>query len=108
MRNGEIDFINYNRQLSPLFQIYDYFESILKRNESLNINNKVYNSYVEKYQKHISHSHAFKVMCIDNRFTKPVVVHQVKGAAYRFISVILKEHKYCRKITKKTLTKHLS
>ena len=48
-------------------------------------------------QDHIPYSFAYKVVCIDDRFTKPIVVYIGENAAYEFIKAILKEHKYCRK-----------
>ena len=41
---------------------------------------------------------SYKVVCIDDRFTRPIVVYRGKNAAYEFIKTILKEYKYCTKI----------
>ena len=49
------------------------------------------------YQDHIPCSFANKVVCIDDRFTKPTVVYRGKKTAYEFIKTILQEHKYCKK-----------
>ena len=46
-------------------------------------------SYKKKYQDHISCSFAYKVICIDDRFTKPTVVYRGENAAYEFIKAIL-------------------
>ena len=46
-------------------------------------------SYTKKYQDHISCSFAYKVVCIDDRFTKPTVVYRGENAAYEFIKAIL-------------------
>ena len=48
-------------------------------------------------------SFAYKVVCIYNRFSEPIVVYRGQNAAYQFIKAILKEHRYCKKVTKKTL-----
>ena len=61
----------------------------------------------KKYQDHIPCSFAYKVVCIDDRFTKPVVVYRGENAAYEFIKTILKEYKYCRKIMDKYFDKNL-
>ena len=51
-------------------------------------------------------SFAYKVVCIYNRFSEPIVVYRGQNAAYEFIEAILKEHRYCKKVTKKnTLTR---
>ena len=63
-------------------------------------------SYTKKYQYHIPCSFAYKVVCIDNRFTKPTVVYRGENAAFEFIKAILQEHKYCTKIRKKHFKKN--
>ena len=47
-----------------------------------------------KYQDHVPCSFAYKVVCIDDRFTKPIVVFRGENAAYEFIKAILREYKY--------------
>ena len=46
-------------------------------------------SYRKKYQDHIPCSFAYKVVCVDGRFTKRIVVHRCKNVAYEFIKAIL-------------------
>ena len=43
----------------------------------------------KKYQDHIPCSFAYKVVCIDDRFTKRIVVYRGENAAYEFIKLIL-------------------
>ena len=64
-------------------------------------------SYNEKYQDHIPCSFAYKVVCVDNKFSKDVVLYRGKNVAYKFIEAILKEYKYCRKVIKKHFNKNL-
>ena len=64
-------------------------------------------TYTKKYHEHVSCSYAYKVVCIDDRFSKPVVVSRGINAAYEFIKSILKEHKYCKKIIKDQFNKNL-
>ena len=45
-----------------------------------------------KYQDHVPCSFAFKLVCVDNKFTKPIVVFRSENAAYKFIKAILKEY----------------
>ena len=61
----------------------------------------------KKYQDHILCNFAYKVVCIDNRFTKPIIVYRGENAAYEFIKAILKEYKYCKKIMNKYFDKNL-
>ena len=67
-----------------LFKIYADFECSLK---SVKCNE---GSYTKTYQDHIPCSFAYKVVCIDDKFTKPIVVYRDKNAAYEFIKAILK------------------
>ena len=53
MRNGDIDFTNYNRQLVVYFKIYDDFEPILKEGQRVNRDNFANTSCTDKYQKQI-------------------------------------------------------
>ena len=61
----------------------------------------------KKYQDHIPYSFAYKVVCIDDRFTKPIIIYRGENAAYEFIKAILKEYKYCKKIINKYFDKNL-
>ena len=49
----------------------------------------------------------YRVVCIDDKFTKPTVVYRGENAAFEFIKAILQEHKYCRKIRNKHFNKNL-
>ena len=46
---------------------------------------------LKKYQDHIPCSFAYKVVCVDDRFRKPVVLYRGKNAINRFIKTILEE-----------------
>ena len=59
----------------------------------------------QKYQDHIPCSFAYKLVCVDDKFTKPIVVFRGENAAYEFIKAILKEFEYCKKVMKKHCTK---
>ena len=50
---------------------------------------------------------AYKVVCIDDKYSKPIVVYRGVNAAYEFIKAILKECKYCKKIMKDQFNKNL-
>ena len=86
------------------FKLYADFECILKKVES---SNKSYGSYTEKYQDHIPFSFAYKGTCVDNKFSKKVVLYRGKNAFFRFIEAILEEYDYCRKMRKKHFNKNL-
>ena len=50
---------------------------------------------------------AYKVVCVDNEFSKKVVLYRGKDAVYEFIKSILKDYNYCRSVVKKHFNKNL-
>ena len=94
LKSCSISFKNSLKQLPVPFKIYADFECILKRVECDSIKNN--SSYTEKYQSHIPCSFAYKVVCIDNKFSKKVVLYRGKNAVYKFIEAIISEYSYCR------------
>ena len=76
LRNGSIKFRKYFKQLAVTFKIYADFESVLKRIQSNDNDNNA--SYAKKYQKYIPFNFAYKVVCIDDIFSKPVVLYRGK------------------------------
>ena len=61
----------------------------------------------KKYHEHVPCSYAYKVVCIDDKFSKSIVVYRGENAAYKFIKAILEECKYCKKIMKDQFNKNL-
>ena len=55
----------------------------------------------------MSCSFAYKLICVNDKFIKPVVVFRGKNAAYKFIEAIHKEFEYCKKVRKKHFNKNL-
>ena len=101
LEKGIIEFENYFKQIPVPFKIYADFECNLKSVESYE------GSYSKKYQDHIPCSFAYKLVCVDDKFTKPIVVFRGENAAYEFIKAILKEFEYCKKVMKKHFNKNL-
>ena len=100
-----ISFKNYFKQFPVPFKIYTDFEYILKRVRGSHRNN---GSYTEKYQGHIPRSFAYKVVCVDNKFSKKVVLYRGENAVHRFTKATLEEYDYCKKIIKTILIRILS
>ena len=100
-----ISFKNYSRQILVPFNIYADFECILKNVDNDIINNDIL--YTRKYQDHIPCSFAYKVVCVDNKYSKKIVLYRGRNAVNKFIRLILNEHNYCRKITRKYFCKNL-
>ena len=76
LKSGSISYKIYFKQLPAPFKIYGDFECILKTFECDSIKNN--SSFKEKYQSHIPCSFAYKVVCIDNKFSKKVVLYRKK------------------------------
>ena len=87
LEEGIIEFENYFKQIPVLFKIYADFKCNLRNVESYE------GSYTKKYQDHILCSFAYKVVCNDDKFTKPIVVYRSEIVAYEFIKAIFKEYK---------------
>ena len=64
-------------------------------------------SYPKIHQDHIPCTFAYKIVCIDDRFTKQIVVYRGENAAHEFTKAIIKEYKYCKKVMKKYFNKNL-
>ena len=90
LEEGIIEFQNWSKQIPVPSKVYADFECNLKGVESYE------GSYTKKYQDHVGCSFTYKVVCIDDRFTKPTVDYRGKNAACEFIKAILKEYKYCK------------
>ena len=101
LEKGIIEFENYFKQIPVPFKIYADFECNLKSVESYE------GSYSKKYQDHVPCSFAYKLVYVDDEFTKPIVVFRGENAAYKFIEAILKEYQYCKKVMKKHFNKNL-
>ena len=95
VEEGIIKFENYFKQLPVPFKIYADFECNLKDIE-------IYEGGCTKNYDRIPCSFAYKIVCVDDRFIKLVVIYRGENAAYEFIKAIFKEHKYCKKNNKET------
>ena len=87
------------------FKIYADFECILK-NVDIGINNDCF-SYISKHQDHIPCSFAHKLVCIDDKYSKDVVLYRGKNSLFKFIQSIFNEYSYCKNIMKKYFNKNL-
>ena len=105
LEKGFIEFKNFNGQIPVPFKIHADFECILKSCDA-GIDDDFF-SYKRKYQDHIPCSFAYKVVCIDDKFSKDIVLYRGKNAVKKFIISILREYSYCRKVIKKHFNKNL-
>ena len=72
LEKGIVKFQNYFKQIPVPFKIYADFECNLRGIESDE------GSYTKTFQDRILCSFVYKVVCIDDRFTKPIVVYSGK------------------------------
>ena len=105
LESGYISFKNYSRQIPVPFKIYADFECILKKVDVGISNNDA--SYTRKYQDHVPCSFTYKVVCIDNKFSKKIVLYRGRNAANKFIISVVNEYNYFRRIMKKYFNKNL-
>ena len=95
LEEGIIKFENYFKQLPVPFKSYADFECNLRNVEICE------GSYMKKYHDHVPCSYAYKIVCIDDKFSKPIVIYRDENATYEFIKAIFKEYKYCKKNNEK-------
>ena len=105
-KKGEyVKFRNFERKIKSSLMIYADFESILgtEDNEKENQND----SYTNKYQKYVTCSYGYELVCVDDKFSKPFKSCFSKDAGYNFISSMIEENKYCSDVMKKHFNKGL-
>ena len=102
-----ISFKNYSKKMRVPFKIYADFECIFKKSkrsgEALDENS----SWSVKMEDHVPCGFRYKVVCIDDEFTKDVVVYRGKECAEKFIEAILREFEYCKSVVKDHFNKSL-
>ena len=72
LEKGTIGLKNYFKQIPVPFKIYTDFERNLKNVE------KYEGSYSKKHQDHIPCSSAYKLVCVDDKFSKSIAVLKAK------------------------------
>ena len=102
-KSGFIEFKNCPRQIPAPFEIYTDFECILK---SVKSNKKQVVLILKNIKITFLAFFAYKLVCVDNKFSKPVVLYRGENAAYSFIKTMLEEFGYCKKAIKKHFNKN--
>ena len=62
---------------------------------------------LKKYLDHIPCSFAYKLDCVDDKFSKQIFLYRGKNAAYKYIEAIFKECEYCKQVMKKYVNNNL-
>ena len=105
LEKGFIEVKNFNKLIPVLFKIYADFEYLLKGRDAV-FDNDCF-SYTKKYPDHIPCSFAYKLVCIDNKFSKDVVLYKGENAVFKFVQCIFKEYDYYRRVMKKHFNTNL-
>ena len=74
LEKGTTDFKNYFKQIPVPFKTYADFECNLERVESYE------GSCSKKYEDHNPCSFAYKLICVDDKFSKPIAVFRDENA----------------------------
>ena len=90
LEKGFTEFRNYNKMIPVPFKIYADFEGLLK-NVDCGINNDCF-SYTSKYQDHVPCSFAYKLVCVNDKYSKDTVLYRGKNAVFKFIKSVMKNH----------------
>ena len=89
------------KQIQVSFKIYSNLQYFLTSAESYE------GSCAKKYQNHILSSFAYKLVYVDDKFSKTTVFCRGESNAYKFIEEILEEYEYCKKVVKRHFNKNL-
>ena len=81
---GIVVFKNYFKQIPVPLEIYADFGCNLKSVESYE------GSYSKKYQDHVPCSFAYKLVCVDDKIIKPIVVFRGEMLLMNFLKQFLK------------------
>ena len=80
LENGFIRLKNFIKQIPVPFKIYADFKCLLKSCD-VGVDNKCF-SYTRKYQDQIPCSFVDKVVCVDDKYSKDVVLYKGKNAVF--------------------------
>ena len=100
LNSGYISFKNYSNKIRVPFKIYADSECIFKKNNGDS-------SWSVKIQDHIPRGFGYKVVCIDDKFTKDIVIYRGRDCVNKFIDANLNEYKACRNVVKDRFNKNL-
>ena len=82
-----VKFKHYKRKIKSPLIIYAEFGNILvPRNNGKQIPEEI---YANKYQKHITCSYGYKLVCVDDKFDKPFKTYLDEETIYNSITILL-------------------
>ena len=82
-KKGEyVKFKNYERKIKSWFIIYAHFESTLLPQDNGRQNPG--ESYANRFQNHLACSYSFRLVCVDDKFSKPFKTYLGKKNSLQF------------------------
>ena len=84
-----ISFQNNSKQIPVPFKMYADFKCILEKANG-DIEHSSNSSYKRKYQNHVPCSCAYKVVCVDDKFSKKIVLYRGKDLFMNLLNQFLK------------------
>ena len=84
---SKVYFRNYHKMLKCPFVIYCDFESILEPISTVKSDKTT--SYSTEYQHHQVCSYAYKVVCLNSLYTKPLRLYRGENAVFNFFVLIV-------------------
>ena len=101
-----VRFKSFERKIKSPFMIYEDLEIILVPEDKGKQN--PYKSYTKNIkQKHVAFRYGYKLVCVDDKFSKPFKSYSGEDTVYNFINSMIEESKYCSEVTKKHFNKEL-
>ena len=106
LKNDEyVRFKNYERNIKSPFVIFADFENILVPEDNTKLDPS--ESYTNKNQKYVACSYDYKLLCFDDKFSKPFKSYLGEDVVYNFINSMVKEIKYSSDAMKKHFNKEV-
>ena len=90
--NKHLKFINFHKKLKAPFHIYADFESIIEPLQTVE-NDRENKSFTDEHQQHIPSGFAYKVVSIDDRYTKKTVFDRGEDCIENSLNVWLASRK---------------
>ena len=101
--SGYVEFKNYSNKMCVPFKIDADFECIFKKCD--NVVGSCDCSWSVKESERVPCDFGYKVVCVDDRFSKDVVVYRGKDCVKKFIACILDEMSIAKRFVEIILIK---
>ena len=100
LKSGSTEVKNYFKQIAVPFEIYADIECNLEKNHIFIYNRDKNTSYNENIKIIFLVVLLTKLVCIDDKFSKPVFFYRGKNEIYKLIEAIREEYDYWKQVTK--------